>query len=371
MRVLYCTRGDSPHDQRFLTALGQSGHEVYALRLLQCTPQTPAGVTEVPWDGLPGPFKLSQVPVLAARLRTLLHNLEPDLVHAGPIQDVAFLVAQAGFHPLLTMSWGFDLMKDAYLSPLKRWQTRWTFFHSDAVTLDCQATAERAISFGFPRERICVFPWGVDLAHFSPQSVIVPGKAWRQQQGWSDATVLLCLRAWEPNYGVDVLARAFVQATQENPDLRLILLNDGSERSKIRNILRAGGVEDRIYFGGRVPNAELTTFFGAADIYISPSHVDGTSVSLLEAMACGLPAIVSDIPANLEWIREDENGWIFPDNDDNALANTIIKAANQDWRPLSLQARQDAVERADWSKNFQKLLKCYQDTVSYGKVSKV
>ena len=142
MRVLYCTRGDSPHDQRFLTALGKSGHEVYALRLQACTPQTPPGVTEVPWEGLPGPLKLSQVPALTSRLRTLLGNLEPDLVHAGPIQDVAYLIGQAGFHPLLTMSWGFDLMKDAYLSPLKRWQTRWTLARSDMLTLDCQATAE-------------------------------------------------------------------------------------------------------------------------------------------------------------------------------------------------------------------------------------
>jgi len=144
----------------------------------------------------------------------------------------------------------------------------------------------------------------------------VPGKAWRQQQGWNDAIVLLCLRAWEPNYGVDVLARAFVHAAQQNPALRLILLNEGSEAAKVRSILRAGGVEERVYFGGRIPNADLTTYFGAADLYVSPAHVDGSSVSLLEAMACGLPAIVSDIPANLEWIKEGENGWIFPDGDD-------------------------------------------------------
>jgi hypothetical protein len=53
-----------------------------------------------------------------------------------------------------------------------------------------------------------------------------------------------------------------------------------------------------------------------------------------------------------------------------ALAHTIVQAATLDWRPMSLQARQDAVERADWSKNFQMLLKCYQDTVDYGKASK-
>ena len=63
-----------------------------------------------------------------------------------------------------------------------------------------------------------------------------------------------------------------------------------------------------------------------ADLYISPSHVDGSSVSLMEALACGLPCLVSDIPANQEWVREGENGWLFPDGDDERLAGKILAA---------------------------------------------
>ncbi|HOE34887.1 MAG TPA: glycosyltransferase family 4 protein, partial [Anaerolineaceae bacterium] len=180
-----------------------------------------------------------------------------------------------------------------------------------------------------------------------------------------DKTVLLCLRSWEPNYGVDVLARAFVLAARENPRLRLILLGDGSQADKIYALLR--GQEEKVYFGGRVELEELPGWYGAADLYVSPSHVDGSSVSLLEAMACGLPSIVSDIPANLEWIQDGRNGWIFPDGDAQTLARTILTAAEQDWRGFKLQARQDAVQKADWKAGVQKLLACYETTAAIGK----
>jgi len=98
--------------------------------------------------------------------------------------------------------------------------------------------------------------------------------------------------------------------------------------------------------------------------------VDGSSVSLLEAMACGLPSIVSDIPANQEWIQDERNGWVFPDGDAEALAQVILGAAEQDWRAYKLQARQDAVLKADWNEGVRKLLACYDDTVAYGKSRK-
>ena len=99
-----------------------------------------------------------------------------------------------------------------------------------------QATADRAVSFGFSRDRICVFPWGVDLTKFSPQSSIVPGKAWRQQQGWNDAIVLLCLRAWEPNYQIATLIDAFALLRQQlsGAPLHLHLLGGGLLEQALR-----------------------------------------------------------------------------------------------------------------------------------------
>ena len=121
---------------------------------------------------------------------------------------------------------------------------------------------------------------------------------------------------------------------------------------------------DKVQFTGYINQEELPRYYNEADVYISPSHVDGSSVSLMEAMACGLPCLVSDIPANKEWVTEGENGWLFPDGDADALAEVILRVAeNRDTLDrIGTQARMVAEARADWPKNFQRLLEAYELT---------
>ena len=360
MRILYFTRADSVHDQRFMAALAESGHEAYVLRLYEGDYVTPEGVSQIPFKGIKGPLRLWQIPSLLTRLKKLLDELKPDLVHAGPLHDLAYLIAKTGFKPLLSMSWGFDLMRDVNVDAGMASRARYALAHSEALITDARCSADKAVQLGFDLERICVFPWGVDLEKFSPQAVVASGKRWREANNWQDKTVLLCLRTMEANYGVDVLAKAFAIAAKQEPDLRLLLLGDGSQRAMIEQIFEDAGVCEQVFFGGRVPNKDLGMYYGAADVYVSSSHVDGSSVSLMEAMACGLPSLVSDIPANLEWVRDGENGWVFPDNDSVKLADIIGKLKHDDWRAMAHQARQDAQEKANWNKNKQKLFDCYQ-----------
>jgi glycosyltransferase involved in cell wall biosynthesis len=103
-----------------------------------------------------------------------------------------------------------------------------------------------------------------------------------------------------------------------------------------------------------------------ADLYISPSHVDGSSVTLMEALACGLPCLVSDIPGNREWIQDGINGWLFRDGDVNDLTEKILYAVrNRELFPkISQAARQTAEQKADWKKNFGKLLETYERILS-------
>jgi glycosyltransferase involved in cell wall biosynthesis len=164
---------------------------------------------------------------------------------------------------------------------------------------------------------------------------------------------------------VDVLAKAFVKVAQKNPNVSLLLLGGGSQAQTLRRIFLNGGVLDRVQFGGQISQTDLPRWYHMADLYISPSHVDGSSVSLMEALACGLPALVSDIPANKEWVREGVNGWLFPDGDADALADKILTVTTRrkNLPEVAVAARKSAEERADWKKNFAVLLKAYEMTV--------
>lgn len=363
MRILYITRSDSAHDQRFLNALGNSQHEIFALRINRQgkDPVTPEGVKEVPWSKPTSKLTPLNIPVLVGRLKKIIDTVKPNLIHASPIQDGAFLVAKAGFSPLMSMSWGFDLLKDAECNSWMRWLTKYALKHSQILFVDCQTVARKAQSLGYGSGQLFQMPWGVDVNWFSPAQAKEPGSKLRESLGWQDKFVLLGLRAWEPNYGMDVLANAFVRAAKVEPRLRLILLNQGSQEKEIRSILAEGKVSSLVYFGGRVQLEDLPKFNGAADLYISPSHVDGSSVSLLEAMACGTPCLVSDIPSNQEWIKDGVNGLVFQDGSVESLASAILGAVqSSNLQDFAEKSHNLIIQKANWEKNFAKLLETYE-----------
>jgi glycosyltransferase involved in cell wall biosynthesis len=263
----------------------------------------------------------------------------------------------AGFRPILTMSWGYDLVKVAHQNHWMERITRYVLRCSTYFTSDAKVTRDKAVAYGMDPNHTVDFTWGVDLARYTL-------KKWQSEHQEKPFT-LFCNRAWEPMYGIDVLARAFVRAAQSRPELRLMLLGGGSQGVRIRQILLSGGVFDQVTFGGQVSQNELPRWYHWADVYISPSHVDGSSVSLMEALASGLPCLVSDIPGNREWVSEGENGWLFTDGDPDALAAKILQAFDQreSLPKIGKAARAVAEERADWTKNSAKLMQAYQQAM--------
>lgn len=365
LRVLYFTRDYTPHDFRFLSALSETEHEVYYLRLERRGRQLedrplPERVHQIPWAGGQAPATLSAMPALMNGLKRVIAEVKPDLIHAGPVQSAALLAASVGFRPLVTMSWGSDLLLDAGKSRWLSWAARFTLDRTTVLVGDCDAVRRKAVEFGFPSERVVLFPWGVDLGHFSPGQPS-PNSV-RVRQGWQDMFVVLSLRSWEPVYGVDVLVRGFSLAAQQEPRLRLMLFGGGSQAALLRQILTENGVLDRVYFGGQASYAALPDVYRSADLYVSASHSDGSSVSLMEALACGRPVLLSDIPTNLEWITPGVEGWVFTDGDERALADCLLQAVAQQGRlaELGRAARALAERRADWDQNFQKLLAAYR-----------
>jgi glycosyltransferase involved in cell wall biosynthesis len=362
LKILYFSKSYTPHDYRFLSSLSRTDHEVFYLKLEANKRQTedrpvPENVQQILWAGGQREFRWRDVPRLTFDLQRLTRQIKPDLIHAGPIQNCAFIAALSGFRPILAMSWGYDLVMDADKNAWMKWVTRYTLKRSTFFVSDANVSRAKAIEFGMNSEKTAIFPWGTDIDHFTPKT-FKPSNL--------QPFTLFCSRTWESIYGVDVLAKAFVNVATQNPDVNLILLGGGSQGGKIRQILINGGVLDRVHFGGQVAQADLPRWYHMADLYISPSHVDGSSVTLMEALASGLPCLVSDIPGNKEWIEDGVNGWLFRDGNVDDLTQKILNAIKnrKSFKTISESARQTAEQKADWKKNFGKLLEVYDKVVS-------
>jgi glycosyltransferase involved in cell wall biosynthesis len=336
--------------------LAASHHEIYYLRLENDrvpyeTRPLPGNVHELSPLGGGGPLAQPDDWIdLAPALESVVERIQPELIHAGPIPSCAFLAALIGFHPLLAMSWGSDLLVDAERGRLWSWMTRYTLQRSDLLVTDCAEVSMKARRLaGLPPNRIVQFPWGVDLAFFSLGNRTTGQTA-------------ISVRSWEPNYGILHLLEGFRLARRHQPDLRLRLLGDGSLRPEIERYLDRYCLRTAIELVGAVSPEKLPEHFRAADIYVSCAASDGSSISLLEAMAVGLPAIVTDRLSNREWVVDGINGRLVPFGDPPAIASALRDMAAlpaTERLKIARRNREAVEERANWGRNVRKLLAAY------------
>jgi len=207
---------------------------------------------------------------------------------------------------------------------------------------------------GIKAEKISVSPMGVDELFFRP---LIKRGANRIGQGFT----ILSNRQLQPIYNISLLIRAIPIVLKEEPNARFIIAGIGSEREKLEKQVKDLNISSDVQFLGWVTHEEMPKLLSQADIYISTSLDDGTSISLLEAMASGAFPIVTDIPSNREWISDGENGFLVATDEERCLAEKILGAMrNQDLRERSRDKNSCLIkEKALWPVNIEKAKEIY------------
>lgn len=298
MKVLYVSRSRSVHDERFIEAWRSQGVELDVLTLASSELE----------DEAAGRNAIDET---VARFR-------PDVVQAGPIVDVGHLVASAWRGPFILTSWGFDLMEEVDRSDRHFRQAQVALSAASVLFTDNDIVTEQAVGLGIAPDAVVQFPWGINLDSFTPE-----GPSLRASLGWDGSNwVVGCTRRHEEYYDVRTVVAGFSAFAADHPQARLLLAGGGSLTPNLKAQVRELGIEDRTVFLGETGHEQLGPIYRTLDAYVSASTVDGTSVSLLEAMACRVPVSVSDIPGNRQWVTP-ETGLLFPVGDAEALADAL------------------------------------------------
>ncbi len=290
--------------------------------------------------------------------RRKIRRMSPDILHAHYVPEYGFYSAFARTHPFIVHAWGSDI----YVSPKASWlasfKTKYALKSADLVIADAQDLASAIGKFGIDADRIRVIPFGVDVAKFAPRKSL----EFRRQLGLVHKLIIVSTRSLSPLYGVEYLIDASPHVISKSPNAHFLIVGKGPLEIELRSRAKSLGVEQSFTFLGHLPHERIPEILQTADIYVSTSLTDSTSVSLLEAMSCGVPSIVTNLPGNLEWIRDYENGIIIPPEDGQALADAIIKLL-QDVelrQRLGSAARKTIQERADWERNVQEMIRVYE-----------
>jgi len=338
MKIVYLSSGTDElgfHDHKFLLKLCQKGYDTYLVSYsIKNIAQKIKDISELKIIHhrpriFPRPRRYLLFTDKIYHFKRMLKIVKPDILHSGNLWNYGFLASLSGFRPHLSMPFGSDILIDPdKLLPIK-WINKYTLSRADMATCDNEIVKRKIMEdYDYPEEKIVVFPWGIELDMFNPK---VNGNFIRKALGWEGNIVFIMTRHFLPVYGITYFIKALPHVIHRNPKLRVILIGSGPLELEIKSLIKRNQLEKYIKMVGRTDRERMPQYLNAADVYASSSLSDGTSVSLLEAMACGLPVIVSDLETNREWVKDNYNGFLVPPKNVRILCDKILHLLKK-WR---------------------------------------
>jgi len=342
MRLCFIADGRDIHTQRWAQYFAERNHGVFLITYDPMGLQI-EGVTEYV---LKSPVKNLYLSFWFYHLQImrLVRRINPDLIHAHFIAKYGFHLPLLGFHPSIVSAWGDDILILPKRSALINYFTKKVLLSVDLVYAVSMNLKNHIIQdFKVSTGKVTYLPIGVDTSFF-------PEKKVYRNNNCSVLTIF-SNRKFSSVYDIESLIQGFYLAFQRERALRLILKGDGPEEKKLKNLVKTLHLDEVVTFKKRTGYSEIPHDLVLADIFITTAISDGTPVSLLEAMASGLPCIATNVGGIPEWITDGENGVLISPRDPSQIAEKILMlAASPDKRTtLGKKARETVVERAEWT----------------------
>ena len=290
-------------------------------------------------------------PVRAPTFKKYASRVNPDVLIGCWATTYGFYAAYSNLHPFVLFIWGSDVLIFPWKFFPLRTLVRYALKKADIVVVDSDVQKKAAIRLGCANDKVLKFPW-VKLNGF--ESNVKRRSEVGQELGWNeDDIVIISMRGHKPIYGVSYLVEAIPSVLRKESKAKFLILGEGELTSKFKQTLRKHIVRGYVNFLGKVPHRDVAKYLNAADIYVSTSFSDGTSASLLEAMACSITPVVTAIPGNKEWIQDRSSGYLIPTGDTKQLAQKIIfLAKNEKLRQEMAKNALEAVRaRVNWQRN--------------------
>jgi len=265
---------------------------------------------------------------------------------------------------MVNLIWGKSLIVTVHGSDLRLAMERqgllrrlFIFVCERANHLNCVSEIQKKEmeGIGLGDKDITVIPMGVDQAFIEARDT-------RYDKTENRSFTIVSNRNLLPIYNLSLLMRSIPFILKEEPKTKFLIAGEGSDKNKLEGEAKTLGINSYVKFLDRLPHEKMPELLSQSDIYVSTSLFDGTSVSLLEAMAAGVFPIVTDIPPNREWVVNGENGFLVPTGEEIILAQKIVEAIrNQKFlKEASEKNLRIIQERGYWKNNIKKIIRLYQ-----------
>ncbi len=350
MKILYvCTSTEvGGAEKAFFTLVQAALHAGHEVKVLSLRPLGPlgrqlqeAGLSVESLD-MRGKCRPLETAGALARLIAQIQAFAPDIVHAGLYRAIQFCrLAKRRIPFILVTTPHYDLSRKSYFLRLL---DRALKDGDDVSCAESQSTADFLLQKQkYAQNKVRLVANGVDLQAFRPDHSLREDT--RAELGFAAQEIIFTSVARlskEKNHAL--LLQAFQLFYAKHPQSKLLLVGGGPEQENLRRQTQELGLDKAVIFAGEVSN--VCKYLCAADVFVLPSCIESLPLALLEAVACGLPAIVSKVGDMPQVVCHGENGFVFNGKDPILLAVLMTELAeNTDLRQKMGRAARARVER--------------------------
>jgi phosphatidyl-myo-inositol dimannoside synthase len=282
-----------------------------------------------------------------------------DVMHCGNIRPVGYAITWPHIRlgkPYLIYVNGGDLLREKAKTSergIKRAGARRIFGNASGIVATSGWVAELAgeVMQGIGIENmppVGAFDLGTDPAKFNPSR---DGRALRERWRVGDDPLLITVARLVPHKGQDSVIRALASLRTEFPALRYVIVGEGHDEDRLKDLAGELGLSDRVIFAGALGDDVLPGAYATSTLYVGLSRIDrginaeGFGISFLEAAASGLPAVAGDSGGVRSAVRDGETGIVVPPTDISAISSAIASLLRDDERRKAMgRAARLAVE---------------------------
>lgn len=282
------------------------------------------------------------------KIEQIIDEFQPSCLHIHQANSYAMFALLANKKkkiPSILTAWGSDILLLPKTNLLFKKMVRFNLRKADYLTSDSIFMAEEMKKLAHPNHEILIANFGIDVAPFSGQK----------------ENIIYSNRLHKKLYRVDKTIAAFKKFNENRKDenWKLVIAATGEETENLKKMVQTLNLEKSTEFIGWVDKEVNSLWYSKAKFWVSIPESDATAISLLEAMACGCIPIVSNLPANREWIKNGENGVVV-ENVDGDFIETALSIHQEDAVRINIERiERDGTKEA----NRIKFLKLYQKIV--------
>ena len=350
MKILILASGKSYHATRWANALSERGLDVGFASVHKI---------ERPLNEKVQRFQLSNNGYKGylldiGRLKSVIKIWQPTILHAHFATGYGFMARMCGFKTRIVSIYGPDIYEFPYKSVLHKTVLAFNLTGASRILSTSESMADEYLTVYPAKQRPIVTPFGVDIDLFKPLPKTLK----------EDQFTIGIVKKMEKKYGVDVLLKAVAKLkTMTDKALKLNIVGTGSQKQELESLARDLGIENITTFYGAINNTEVPTFLSQQDVFVVPSRFDSESfgVAAVEAQACAVPIIVSNVGGLPEVVKHEVTGLVIDKENPDELAQALLKLCNdKELREKFGQAGRERVKSLyDWNQNVAQMIDIY------------